>query len=365
MPRSYTLRYTPVLAVDAGNGTCCCVNDRNATMLVFPSVIQQVEDVRLDGSGSQGFVIHVDPMRNDSGARVRKSWAIGETARLLPGLQTRITSAARIGSEYQLVLILAATVRALAEMSESQAETIRAKVEWLLNTPPVYYGLADRLHDLAGQYTVEYAGRSYDLDARVTHVYPEGSGAAACYFLNDAGRIVNPQFASGRTGVVDGGWRTVDAVIFDGVTLLENTATSLTNSISGVYQLVQRWAMEDFGEHWDENEVERNIRNGYAVLRETKDRVDLADWKDDLGMRLADLIVTDVFEKQWNGLGDVDRVILAGGVSYMVARHLKDRYPAVVKLREEFAHTAELPYELMNAAGHIRLLKAQRLQAEA
>ncbi|MCD4685677.1 MAG: hypothetical protein K8S97_07060 [Anaerolineae bacterium] len=321
--------------------------------------------MRLDGSGSQGFVIHVEPMRNDSGARIRKSWAVGDTARLLPGLQTRITSVARIGSEYQLVLILAATVRALVEMSESQAETIKAKIEWLLNTPPIYYPLASRLYDLAGKYTVEYAGRTYALDTTVTHVYPEGSGAAACYFLNDGGRIVNPQFASGRTGVVDGGWRTVDAVIFDGVTLLENTATSLTNSISGVYQLVQRWAMEDFGEHWDENEVEMHIRNGYAVLRETKERIDLAEWKDDLGLRLADLIITDVFEKQWNGLGDVDRVILAGGVSYMVARHLKDRYPAVVKVREEFAHTADLPYELMNAAGHIRLLKARRLQAEA
>ena len=136
MPRSYTLRYEPVLAIDAGNGTCCCVNDRDTHTLVFPSVIQQVEDVRLDGSGSQGFVIHVQPMRTDSGARVRKSWAVGETATLLPGLQTRITSAARIGAEYQLVLILAATVRALAELVDSQATSIKASVAWLLNTPP-------------------------------------------------------------------------------------------------------------------------------------------------------------------------------------------------------------------------------------
>ncbi|MCD4685969.1 MAG: ParM/StbA family protein [Anaerolineae bacterium] len=363
MPKTYTLRYTPTFAIDAGNGTTCVINDRNPAALVFPSVIQQVEDVRLDGSGSQGFVIHVEPMRNDSAGIVRKSWAIGDTAILLPGLQTRITSANRIGSEYQLVLILAATVRALADMVESEAETIRTDVHFLLNLPPVYFGMADRLYALSGDYTIEYEGKFYELSATVQHVYPEGAGAAACYFLNDGGRMVNPQFASGRTGIVDGGWRTVDAVIFEGMTLLENTATSLTNSISGVYQLAQRWAMEDYGEHWGENEIEKHIRAGFAVLRETKQRIDLSDMVADLGARLADLIISDVFEKQWHGLGDVDRVILAGGVAYMVEQPLKDRFPNAVMLRSEFSHTADLPYELMNATGHIRLLKAERLNA--
>jgi hypothetical protein len=78
---------------------------------------------------------------------------------------------------------------------------------------------------------------------------------------------------------------------------------------------------------------------------------------------LADLIDTDIFQKQWNGLGDVDRVILSGGVSYMVARHLKDRYPAAIHLREDYPHTRDVPYELMNATGHIRLLRAERQNA--
>jgi hypothetical protein len=350
------------MAIDAGNGTTCVVTERTSP-IIFPSVIQRVEDVRLDGSGTQGFTIHVERLNEQNNTwQDRKSWAVGDTAVLLPGLKTRITSKERIGSEYQLVLILAGTVRALDAMFDSQAGEIRVTVNWLLNTPPIYYQMAPTLYELAGPYRVEYKGKHYWLTATIDHVFPEGAGAGACYMLDSNGQFVNPVFMTGRTGIVDGGYRTIDTAIFEGPTLLENTAMSLTNSISGVYQLMQRWAMEEFGEDWSEEECETNLRSGHATLRNTKERVDLAEWIDDLGGRLADLIEADVFQKQWNGLGDVDRVILAGGVSYMVASHLKERYPNVIVLREEHPHTANVPYELMNATGHIRLLRAERIK---
>ncbi|HEX3053048.1 MAG TPA: ParM/StbA family protein [Aggregatilineaceae bacterium] len=347
------------LAIDAGNGTTCIVSEQGQA-LVFPSVIQQVEDIRLDGRGSQGFTIHISRQNAETGDyQDRKSFAVGETANLLPGLKTRITDKSRIGSEYQLTLILAGTVKALDALIDNDATEIKASVIWWLNVPPIYYGFAGKLYDLAGCYQVEYNRRTYTLNAKIGHVYPEGAGAAAVYMLDESGHFANPQFATGRTGIVDGGYRTVDSAIFEGPVLLENSAQSLTNSISGVYHLMQQWAMQEFGEDWTEQECEAHLRNGYAVLRESKERVDLADWIDDLGSRLADLIEADIFQKQWNGLGDVDRVILAGGVSYMVAQHLKERYPAVIHLREEYPHTQNVPYELMNAEGHMRLLKAE------
>lgn len=360
MAKKYTAKNVIDLAIDAGNGTTCVAAHRSDPFL-FPSVVQQVEDVRLDGRGSQGFTIHVSPLRADNGAPVRKSWAVGDTANLLPGLKTRITTKGRIGSEYQLVLILAGTVRALESMLATSSDRVAADVSWMLNCPPVYYTQAADLYDLAGDYTVEYNRKTYEISAVVRHVYPEGAGAAACYMLDTTGRFVNAAFAGGKTGIVDAGYRTVDSAIFEGPVLLENTAQSLTNSISGVYQLAQKWALDEFGEDWTENEVETNIRRGYAVLRESKARADLATWIDELGSRLADLIDRDVFHKQWNGLGDVDRVILAGGVAYMVARHLKDRYPAVVHLKDEYPQTRDIGYEFLNVVGHTRLLQAERL----
>jgi len=359
----YSVNYPIDMAIDAGNGTTCIVTERTKP-IIFPSVIQRVEDVRLDGRGTQGFTIHVERLNEQSGDwQDRKSWAIGETAVLLPGLKTRITSKDRIGSEYQLVLILAGTVRALEAMLDSQASEIRVNINWLLNTPPIYFRLAAALYELAGCYRVEYNRKFYQITADIGHVYPEGAGAGACYMLDSNGQCVNPAFATGRTGVVDGGYRTIDSAIFEGPTLLENSAQSLTNSITGVYRLMQQWAAEEFNEDWTEEECEVNLRHGYAVLRDTKERRDLEDWIDDLGSRLADLIESDIFQKQWNGLGDVDRVILAGGVSYMVASHLKERYPNVIILREEYPHTANVPYELLNATGHIRLMRAERAQA--
>jgi hypothetical protein len=361
--RVYTIKHPVDLAIDAGNGTTCVVSNVTSP-IIFPSVIQQVEDVRLDGRGSQGFTIHVERKNQQTGKyQDKKSFAIGETANILPGIKTRITSKERIGSQYQLTLMLGGTVRALEAMTESSAAEYKAKVVWWLNVPPVYYSLAGSLYDLEGEYRVEYNRRVYRIEATVGHVYPEGAGAGAVYMLSSAGEFVNPTLATGRTGVVDGGYRTIDSAIFEGPTLLENSAHSLTNSITGVYQLMQRWAMEDLGEDWTEEECETNLRNGYATLRDTKERVDLSDWIEDLGSRLADLIETDIFQKQWNNLGDVDRVILAGGVSYMVAHHLKERYPKVIIVREEYLHTRGVPYELMNAEGHMRLLRAERAKA--
>jgi len=358
----YTVKHPIDLVIDPGNGTTCIIGERVAP-IIFPSVIQQVEDVRLGGQGTQGFTIHVERMNQQTGNwQDRKSFAVGDTANLLPGLKTRITSKERIGSEYQLVLILAGTVRALENLIDSEADEFKVQVRWLLNAPPVYYRLADRMVEFGGAYRVEYNERFYRIEAEVTQVFPEGAGAGAVYMLDEAGRFVNAEFSQGRTGVVDTGYRTIDSAIFEGPQLLANTALSLTNSISGVYQLMQRWAMDELGEDWTEDECETNLRNGYAVLRHSKERVDLSEWIYDLGERLADLIERDIFQKQWNDLGDVDRVILAGGGSYMVAPHLKERYPNVIVLREEYPHTANVPYELMNATGHLRLLLAERAQ---
>jgi len=360
----YTIKYPIDLVIDAGNGTTCVVSERSQPF-VFPSVIQQSEDTRLDGRGTQGFTIHVERLNRQIGKfQDRRTFAIGDTANLLPGLKTRITSKERIGSEYQLILILGGTVKALSEIIESDASEYKVQVVWWLNVPPVYFNLAPLLEDLAGEYRVEYDNRIYRIEAIVGHVYPEGAGAGAAFMLNERGEFVNEAFMCGRTGVVDGGYRTIDSVIFDGPTLLASSAHSLTNSISGVYQLMQVWAMDVFGEDWSEEECETNLRRGYATLRETKQTMDLSEWIDELGERLADLIERDIFQKQWNGLGDVDRVILAGGVAYMVAPHLKERFPNVIVLREEYPHTATIPYELMNAVGHLRLLRAERMAQE-
>jgi hypothetical protein len=356
----YTVKHPIDIVIDAGNGTTCVVAER-AAPVIFPSVIQQVEDIRLGDRAHQGFTVHVERMNQQTGKwQDRKSFAVGETANILPGLKTRITSKDRIGSEYQLVLILAGTVRLLQDLIDSEAKEFKVRVRWLLNAPPVYYRLADRMHEMAGEYRVEYDDRIYRLDAAVAQVFPEGAGAGAVYMLDERGNFVNAEFMQGRTGVVDTGYRTIDSAIFEGPVLLANTARSLTNSISGVYQLMQEWAMEDFGEDWTEEECETNLRNGSAVLRHSKEHVALDDWIYELGERLADLIERDIFQKQWNDLGDVDRVILAGGGSYMVAPHLKERYPNVIVLRDDYDHTASVPYEMMNAFGHLRLLLAER-----
>ena len=70
------VQYPVELAIDSGNGVTKVVSERGKP-IIFPSVIQQVEDVRLDGKGSQGFTIHVDPMRAElgrEGAEVVGDW---------------------------------------------------------------------------------------------------------------------------------------------------------------------------------------------------------------------------------------------------------------------------------------------------
>jgi hypothetical protein len=355
----HTVKPPIILAVDTGNGRTC-VETPSAARFDFPSVIQPTTDQRLDGSGTQGDVIHVTP--NPPGnAGARKSWAFGETANLLGGLKIRDTSRNRIGSEYQLVLLLAATARALAGMYKTLE--VSASIHWLLNVPPVYWSLANRLSEFGGEYTIEYNKQTFKIAGEVTRVFPEGAGAAACYLLDSTGRFANTRLAQGRTGVIDAGYRTIDYTIFEGPVMLENTAHSLTNSVSGIYTLVQQWASEDYNETWGEDEIERNIQRGYCVLRDTKERIDLSAWIDDLGLRLADLVENDILLKAWDDLGAVDRVVLAGGISYMTAHHLIDRYPNVILKKEDFPAARDIGYEYLNVAGHMRLVKTETMNS--
>lgn len=353
----HTVKNVITLSPDTGNGRTSTQTDRGVRF-DFPSVIQATTDLRLDGTGTQGDVIHITP--NPPGTKgARKSWAFGPTANLLPGLRIRDTSRGRIGSEYQLVLLLAATARALAGMYNTPE--VSAKIHWALNIPPVYWADAHKMYEFSGNYTIEYGNQIFHIQGEVIRVFPEGAGAAACYMLDSTGHFINAQFAKGRTGVIDGGYRTIDYVIFEGPIMLENTAFSLTNSVSGVYTLMQQWANEDFGEVWTEDEIETNIQRGYCILRTTKEQVDLSDWIDDLGLRLADLIENDILLKAWDDLGAVDRVVLAGGISHMTAHHLIDRYPNVILQKDAFPSARDIPYEFLNVAGHMRLIKAETL----
>lgn len=413
--KSKTYKTQHLLAADIGNGESFITDGENG--VAFSSVRTPVEIQQLDGRGERGFTIGIvqkgnswigyqddetidfdhDPLdksvvivvnkgteeeqrfptmtgdfddidhdqehrRVDYPGRITQWYAVGDDASLYTRNPERDTSEHRIGSDYQLTLLLAGTVEYFQQhqYGNSEYDAIMVNVDWLLNSPPIYYDdQAHYLYDFAGVYVVEYAGRIWTLNAKVQHVFPEGVGAAGALMLDSKGKLINPFGKNEMSAVIDGGFGTTDWMLLRGTKPLTDSAWSQPGAISEMTKTMKRWARERFREDWNQQTCERAIRTGQHTIARTGETVSVQGWIDQLGAELWEQIDQDIIQPYL--LGNVTKILLSGGMSHMIESYAIQAYPGLIIDRSKFDTIKDIPYHHMNAIGHIRL---ERFRAE-
>lgn len=409
--KSKTYKTQHLLAADIGNGESFVTDGENGA--AFSSVRAPVEVQQLDGRGDHGFVVGIvqrgnswlgyredetvdfehdsvtkliqivlnkgtedeqrfpamtddpdeiehdhDNRRLDYPGRVTQWYAIGDDASLYTRNPERDTSEDRIGSDYQLTLLLAGTVEYLNQhqYGNSDYDAIMVNVSWILNCPPIYYdSSAQYLYDFAGVYVVEYAGRIWTINANVQHVYPEGVGALGAYMLDQKGKLVNPFGKSEMSAVIDGGFGTTDWTLARGTKILTDSAWSQPGAISEMTKTMKRWARDRFNEDWNQQTCERAIRTGQHTVAKTAEVVSVQGWLDQLGSELWAQLDQDIVQEYL--LGNVTKILLSGGMSHMIEPYAIQAYPGLIIDRSQFDTIRDIPYHHMNAVGHVRLEK--------
>ena len=143
-------------------------------------------------------------------------------------------------------------------------------------------------------------------------VMPQPFGTLFHLIMNDQGRIINPELARQKVGIVDVGFRTTDIVIADKLRYVERGSKTSDTGIAKAFSIIARKLMERTGIAVELYRLYESVSKGSIrikgkefLLKELKEQV--------LG-QLATMITQDL-ERLWTDDWDIDTILLTGGCS--------------------------------------------------
>jgi actin-like protein/actin family MreB-like protein len=226
-----------------------------------------------------------------------------------------------------------------------------------------------------GAVTIRLKGDKKPRQWRYSHitVWPEGIGAAACFVLDDRGKIVPSDTLSGEVVVLDLGAHTLDALKLVNGNFNAESLEHATWEAGGVHVHIREPILRSIKKQGDDfanmtvDDVDHVIRAGLVsddyTLRVAGYEIDLKPMMDKYRERYAEWIANNIGDAVFDGFRGIKSVILVGGGAVLVEDYLKKWYGDKILDRQQHETTKKLHPVDMNAVGGIRFALA-RLKKE-
>ena len=269
----------------------------------------------------------------------------------------------RYGEEFHRFMVAVA----LAKLGVKQGT-----VDLALFAPPGIYGevkdtIRDGFTDLGREVTIRLKNdrKARQWEYGNVQVYPEGIGAAACFMMDEAGKLAETDLFMGRTVILDVGAFTLDALLFEDGNFNPETLEHATLENAGVHMHVREPVLRKVHEQGDDfktvtiDQVDMLLRQGLGGGDYT---LKVAGYELELGRlferqfeRYADWISNNVCDGVFNSFRGIKTVILVGGGAVMVEEKLSKLYPDKIINRKKHPTTRKIHPADMNAVGGLRL----------
>ncbi len=351
-----------IVSIDAGNGGTNGVLARASgyKSVYFPSVRAAATGDTL-GLGSQ-FEMEYEYVDWSGHRYVVGDDVISVSRRALE----RHQGALRYGDEFHEFLVAVAI---------GKLGVTDGAVDLTVFAPPGIYAKAkesieDRFGQNDSQAQIKFRG---DEETRLWRyekitVWPEGIGAAACFVIDDEGRMIpDNDVLSGDTIVLDMGMHTLDALqMSDGNFNPESLATATWENGGLKVHLLEpmlrqvRKTDDDFAMRTvdDIDEVvRRGILQNDHKLRVAGKEMDLKKALDKYSERYSEWIANNIIDGVFNGLRGFKSAILIGGGARLTESHLTKWYPDKLLRFDQNDATKGIDPVDANAVGGIRLAK--------
>jgi Actin like proteins N terminal domain/Archaeal actin homologue MreB-like, C-terminal len=226
-----------------------------------------------------------------------------------------------------------------------------------------------------GTVTIRMKGDKKPRQWRYEHVtvWPEGIGAAACFVLDDRGKVAPSDVLNGEVVILDLGAHTLDALKLVNGNFNAESLQHATWEAGGVHVHVREPILRAVKKQGDDfanltvDDVDLVIRAGLVSedysLRVAGYEIDLKPMMDKYRERYAEWIANNIGDGVFDGFRGIKSVILVGGGAVLVEDYLKKWYGDKILDRKKHETTKKLHPVDMNAIGGIRFALARLKKA--
>ena len=305
-------------------------------LITFPSVVGTPDRARFAVGSVDGHIVLDVP--GDG------SWLVGDGAVAQSRFVDRREDRGWISSETYHRLMLAG----FSEVTVATA----CDLVVVTGLPVAFYSAdKDTLRDhFLGQHRLTREGRRAQL-FRVTEcrVIPQPFGALLAEALNNQGKIVNHDLATGSVGVIDIGGKTTNLLSVNRLSEVGRETASVNAGAWDAARAVQRHLANECPDlELRDHELIQAIQ-----ARQVKyfgEPIDLAETIDSAIGPLADQVIAQATQL-WNGAASLDMILVAGGGAHLIGAHVGRHF--------RHAHIIDGDPVFANALGYWRF--SQRL----
>jgi plasmid segregation protein ParM len=249
------------------------------------------------------------------------TWLVGEEAIAQSRFVDRREDRAWIASDAYRRLILAG----FTELTTATSCDLLV----VTGLPVAFYADRDALRDrFLGQHRVTREGRRTQ-QFRVTEcrVIPQPFGALLAEALNNQGKIVNQDLATGAVGVIDIGSKTTNLLSVNRLAEIGRETASVNVGAWDVARAVR----SHLADHCPNLELRDHQIIDEIVARQVRyygAPIDLGDMIDSTLEPMADQVIAQATQL-WNGAAGLDTILVAGGSALLLGPYLGRAFPHV------------------------------------
>lgn len=303
--------------------------------VIFPSVVGTPDKARFSLSAENGLILtHPLNVQVGAGAVTQSRF-----------LQRREDRHWVESDEWRALFLAAITELTTATFTELRIVT---------GLPVAFYADRQAVRDLLlGDHKVQREGRHMQtfrvVDCRVV---PQPFGTLLAEALDDRGRVIDQELATGAVGVIDVGGKTTNLLSVNRLAEISHETASVNVGAWDAIRAIQNWladrypGLEELRPH---KVIEAVIARQVKYYGET---VNLAPVIDQTLTPLAEQILAEATQL-WNGGATLDTILVTGGGALLLGQYI----------RRHFRHACLVENPVFaNALGYWRF--AQRLGAE-
>lgn len=156
-------------------------------------------------------------------------------------------------------------------------------------------------------------------------IIPQPYGSLLNVFLDDDGRVKNPDFFKQKIGVIDIGFRTTDYIISDKLQYSERGSKTTDNGIAKAFSVIANKLREKSGVNIEIFRLYEYLSRGTVRIKGKE--YDLTGVKEQFLQQLAAQIASDA-ERFWVDDWDMDGILISGGGGALLEKYLAPLLPS-------------------------------------